>query len=126
MMFFETNKYDAPCPNKLAMEESAIKILQDCEDEFDPFVGGIVPSSKAENVVLSSEEYFLSTINCVPGNENDKGKPTLVDAFYEALRTNAREEKVSNTVKISMMIRFIQLKSKYQIFKYNEVQCFSL
>ena len=110
-MFFETNKYDAPCPNKRAMEESAIKALQDCEDEFDPFVGGIVLSSKAENVVLSSGGYFLSTINscCVPGDENEKGKSTLVDAFYEALRTSAREEKASNTVTISIMSRFYYL-----------------
>ena len=102
------------------MEESAIKALQDCEDEFDPFVGGIVLSSKAENV-LSSGGYFLSTINscCIPGNENEKEKLTPVDAFYEALRTSAREEKASNTVTISIMSRFIiQLKPQFTTLKY--------
>ena len=102
MMCFETNKFDFPCPNKRAMEENAIKALQDCEDEFDPFVGGTIPSSKAENVALSSREFFLSTINscCLPGNENEKEKPSLVDELYEALCTNTRKEKTSNTVNI--------------------------
>ena len=108
MMFLEANKYDVPCPSKRAMEENAIKALQDCEDEFDPFVGGIVPSSKAENVVLSSREYFLSTINscCLPGNE--KEKPALVDQFYETLCTNTRKENSSNTVNIFKNSIFFQ------------------
>ena len=102
MMFFETNKFDFPCPNKRAMEEIAIKALQDCEDEFDPFVGGIIPSSKAENVALPSREYFLSTINscCLSGKDNENEKPSLVDELYEALCTNTRKEKTSNTVTI--------------------------
>ena len=105
VMFIEMNKYNAPCPYKRALEHNAVQALQDSESEFDPFSGS-AESGPAENIGLSSREYFLSTIDlwCHPSNVTEKENPALIDEYFKAIRVNTQLLKASNPVSINRFV----------------------